>query len=57
MVQGLVPYYKKVTIQKALHLSGSQFNQRCVEQLVELDVASSPVLHGFARGQVKAPAF
>jgi len=30
ITKALVPYYKKAHIQKALRLSGSQFNERCM---------------------------
>ena len=32
MVKTLIPHYKKVHIQKALRLSGGQFNKRCLQQ-------------------------
>lgn len=32
MAKALLPYYKKAHIQKALRLSGRQFNKRCLPQ-------------------------
>lgn len=44
MTKALMPYYKKVEIQKALRVSGGQFNKRCIEsdkqEAIELPGAS-----------------
>ena len=50
MVQELVPHYKKVTIQKALRLSGGQFNQRCLKKVSVHDALPLSAPSGFAIG-------
>jgi len=47
MVKELIPHYKKAAIQKALKVSGGQFNHRCG---IVVQKTAVPVNDGFAVG-------